>query len=237
MSFIKKYRNLIAVAAVFAAVTAIGNMFIGLEDIAAFSDSARQQNELMPILASALFVAAYIVVAALSLPIASILTLAAGAIFGTFAGSALVVAGATIGSTLPFWLVKHKFSDAIRMKYPEATNKFTDGVDGSEELFLLSARLAPIFPFYVTNAVSGLSSLNLRRYMAITAFGIAPGTTAYVFAGSRIEQAIASGSLLDSSILIGLAALSIVSFVGAFASKRIRDGKLSGLSFAKQMDS
>ena len=157
MSFLKKYKSLIALAALFMVVSAVGNIFIGLEDIASLSESASRQNATMPVLVSALFIALYAAVTAASLPIASLLTLSAGAIFGTLTGSILVIAGASLGSAVPFLLVKNKFSEAIKRKYPEATTKFTHGIEGSEDLFLLSARLAPIFPFYVTNAASGLT--------------------------------------------------------------------------------
>lgn len=220
--FIKQYKSLIIIAAIFAAVTALINMFIGLEEIAAISESLRGRADIMPFLIGSLFVLTYVSVAASSVPAASILTLAAGAIFGVFEGTLFVIIGATLGSAIPFLLVKYKFAAAIKRRYPAVTEKMLAGIENSEFAYLLSVRLAPIFPFYIVNAVSGVMNIKLRTFLLATAIGIAPGTTAYVFAGSQIERAIETGSLVSLEILLGLAALSIVSFVSTALSRRLR---------------
>lgn len=221
----KKYRTPILTVIAFTALTAIINRFIGLEDIAAFSREIQAQNEMMRLLVPLLFVLVYVLVTATSLPLASILTISAGAIFGTALGSGLVVVGATLGSVIPFLAVKHKLGDSIKMKYPEAANKILNGVHGSESIYLFSIRLAPIFPFYVVNAISGLMKISTFRYMLATALGILPGTVAYVFAGSQIERAIETGSLVGPEVLGGLLALSAVSIGSAQLSKRLKNRK------------
>src|SRR4051794_32996395 len=60
------------------------------------------------------FLGLYVAVAALSLPAAAVLSLAAGALFGLWVGTGLVSVASTLGATLALLATRYLFRDAVR---------------------------------------------------------------------------------------------------------------------------
>jgi len=209
----KKLLPMVIAVLGFGLITLAISQGISLQDIQSYSDRLRQSYESSTLLFTSGYSVLYITTVALSLPIASVLTVVAGGIFGPIVGSLVVIFSATVGSVVPFLLVRHRFGDYVQRAYPKASAVLVAEINKSENLYLLSARTAPLFPFYVINAVAGLSKISVRNYLLITAIGIVPGSIAYVYAGSQIEEAISRGSLVSPGLLVAFAAISILSFV------------------------
>jgi uncharacterized membrane protein YdjX (TVP38/TMEM64 family) len=134
-------------------------------------------------LAAVLFVIGYVVATIAFVP-GSILTLAAGALFGLTTGVALVFVAATIGSTLAFLISRYVARDAIARRV--ADNARFRAVDraiaenGRRIVFLL--RLSPVFPFALLNYALGLTRISVRDYV-LASVGMLPGTILYVYYG------------------------------------------------------
>ncbi len=172
-------------------------------------DQFYQQNTLTMILG---FIGVYITVVALSLPGATILTLASGAIFGAVKGTLIVNVGATLGATLAFLVARFLLRDWVEGKYGEKIKGFNEGFSNNALNYILFLRLVPLFPFFLINLVSGLTRVNLPVYFFGTMFGILPGSFVYCNAGSNLASIsslsdIASPGVLGSFALLGLFAL------------------------------
>jgi uncharacterized membrane protein YdjX (TVP38/TMEM64 family) len=127
----------------------------------------------------------------------SVLTLAAGAIFGLFEGTLYVFVSATIGATLAFLLARHAARAAIEKRI-EGDARFAAidravGNEGRKIVFLL--RLSPVFPFNLLNYALGLTRVRLADYF-IACIGMFPGTLLYVYTGKIIGDvaAVAGGA-------------------------------------------
>ncbi|MEK9141625.1 MAG: VTT domain-containing protein, partial [Nitrospirota bacterium] len=147
-----------------------------------------------------IFIAAYVIVAGLSLPGAVILTLAGGFLFGATMATLFVNVGATTGATLAFLTARYLLRDTVE---GFAKNAFS---------YLLTLRLIPLFPFFVVNLVSGLTRVNVGTYVAATALGIIPGSFVYAYAGRQLGtinslKEIASPNVVGAFVLLGLLAL------------------------------
>jgi len=94
----------------------------------------RQSN---PLMALALYAALYIAVTALSLPGATILTLAGGAVFGLLWGTLIVSFASSIGATLAFLAARFLFRDWVKSRLGSRLQTIDDGVrrDGAVYLF------------------------------------------------------------------------------------------------------
>lgn len=129
------------------------------------------------------FAVGYVVATVAFIP-GSLLTLAAGAIFGIPAGVAIVFVGATIGEAIAFMLSRTVMRGVIERKLEGDTRlKSIDSAiarEGRKIVFLL--RLSPAFPFNLMNYALGLTRVKFVDYM-IGSIGILPGTFLYVYTG------------------------------------------------------
>jgi uncharacterized membrane protein YdjX (TVP38/TMEM64 family) len=122
----------------------------------------------------------------------SLLTAAAGAIFGVVAGTAYVFVAASIGATLAFLVSRYAARSAIEAKM-RGNERFA-AIDravadqGRKIVFLL--RLSPVFPFSLLNYAIGLTRVKLADYV-IACFGMLPGTVLYVYLGKVAGDAVA----------------------------------------------
>lgn len=131
------------------------------------------QNLLVAVLG---FVAVYIVVTALSLPGATIMTLAGGAFFGNLYGLAAVSIASTIGASLAFLVARFLMRDTLRKRYGETVAKMDRGIEKDGAFYLATLRLVPVFPFFLINLAMGLTAMKLRTYALVSWIAMLPGT-------------------------------------------------------------
>lgn len=158
------------------------------------------------------FIGFYIATVALSLPGATILTLAGGAIFGSIKGTMVVNVGATLGATLAFLAARFILRDWVDKKFGEKLQPLNEGFSKNAVSYILHLRLIPIYPFFLVNLLSGLTHIPLRTYFFGTMFGTLPGTFVYANAGSNLASIeslkdIASPGVLGAFALLGVFAL------------------------------
>ena len=124
---------------------------------------------------------------------ASLLTLAAGFLYGPLWGTLLVSPVSVLASTLAFLLgrsvarerIKHRIEQNPRFAAVDAAV----GQNGFKVVFLL--RLSPIFPFTLLNYALGLTRVRLRDFVLASFLGMLPGTFLYVYFGSSVASAAA----------------------------------------------
>jgi uncharacterized membrane protein YdjX (TVP38/TMEM64 family) len=173
-----------------------------------------------------LYALVYAVCCVLFVP-ASILTLGAGALYGLGTGTAVVLAGATLGATLSFLLAKSILRKKIeRMTAGNAKFAALDRAiakEGAKIVFLV--RLSPVFPFTYINYAFGLTGVRTAPYVLASFIGMIPGTFAYVYLGAAARTA-ASGETdaTKKALQIGgaVVALLVAIFVARVAAKAIK---------------
>lgn len=144
----------------------------------------------------AVFIAGYALAVVAFVP-ASLMTLAAGAIFGVAAGTLYVFVAATLGSCLAFLVSRHLARGAIERRLAGnprfAAIDRAVGAEGRKIVFLL--RLSPAFPFNLLNYALGLTRVRFADY-AIASVGMLPGTLLYVYSGKVVGDlaALAGGA-------------------------------------------
>jgi uncharacterized membrane protein YdjX (TVP38/TMEM64 family) len=158
------------------------------------------------------FIALYVVTTGLSLPGASILTLAGGAVFGAVTATLLVNVGATLGATLAFLMARYLLRDMVQRRFGPRIQALDAGLARGAMGYLLFLRLVPLFPFFLINLGAGLTRVPLRTYVAATMLGILPGSFVYCNAGANLARidslsGIASPGVLGALALLGAFAL------------------------------
>jgi pyruvate/2-oxoglutarate dehydrogenase complex dihydrolipoamide dehydrogenase (E3) component/uncharacterized membrane protein YdjX (TVP38/TMEM64 family) len=162
-----------------------------------------------PIAACAGFAAAYVAMAALSLPGAALMTLAGGALFGLALGTVLVSFASSIGATLALLASRFVLRDWVQARFGERLAPIDEGIRREGAFYLFALRLVPLFPFFVINLVMGLTALPARTFYWVSQLGMLPGTVVYVYAGTQLghfEVSIGLGAALAALGLFPLAA-------------------------------
>ena len=127
------------------------------------------------------FVLGYILATVALVP-GSILTLAAGALFGLWKGVLLAFIAATLGAAAAFLVARHLARDFVHRRLGGdqrvAAIDRAIGDHGRKIVFLL--RLSPAFPFNLLNYLLGITTVRFTDYL-IASLGMLPGTFLYVY--------------------------------------------------------
>jgi len=185
--------------------------------------------EAHPVLSAAGFTILYATAVAVAFPAASLLTVAAGFLFGWFWGGTLAVVAATAGATALFLAARSAFGDFLRRRVGGRAARLARGFEKGAFGYLLVLRLTPIFPFWMVNIVPAFFNVRLGTFVAATAIGILPATYAYAYLGRGLESALLSaaaagrelqpGDLLTKELTFALAALAIVAALALIVKK------------------
>jgi pyruvate/2-oxoglutarate dehydrogenase complex dihydrolipoamide dehydrogenase (E3) component/uncharacterized membrane protein YdjX (TVP38/TMEM64 family) len=159
------------------------------------------------------YMAVYILMAALSLPGAAILTLAGGALFGLVAGSIAVSFASSIGATLVFLAARFLFRDTIQKKFKKRLRAINAGVEKDGAFYLLALRLVPVFPFWVINLVMALTPIRTWTYYWVSQVGMLPATIVYVNAGTQLSQIESTADILSPGLIGAFALLGLLPLI------------------------
>ncbi|EDX90229.1 FAD-dependent oxidoreductase [Alcanivorax sp. DG881] len=183
------------------------------------------------------FFALYVIVTALSLPGAAIMTLAAGALFGFWIALALVSFASSAGATLAFLASRFLFHDTVQNRFGERLKKLNEGVKKEGAFYLFTLRLVPVVPFFIINLVMGLTPIKARTFYWVSQVGMLAGTAVYVNAGTQLGQIDSLGGLLSPELLGAFVLLGIFPWIAKAIMARLQARKVyKGWKKPKQFD-
>jgi uncharacterized membrane protein YdjX (TVP38/TMEM64 family) len=171
------------------------------------------------------YMAIYIIVTALSLPGATVMTLAGGGLFGLWIGAVAVSFASTIGATLACFVSRFLLRDWVQKKFKDKLITINEGIKREGAFYLFTMRLIPAFPFFVINLVMGLTPMPLITFYWVSQIGMLAGTVVYVNAGKELAKidslsGILSPGLIFSFVLLGVFPLIVKKSVTFYKSKR-----------------
>lgn len=220
----------------------LGRIALGLLALLGLFALGRTAGDYIPVFAEwveglgvwgpVVFIAGYTLAVVAFAP-ASLLTLAAGAVFGLGPGTAYAFCAATIGSCLAFLVARYVARAAVKSRV-DSDARFSAidravGEQGRRIVFLL--RLSPAFPFNLLNYALGLTSVRFSDYV-IASLGMLPGTLLYVYSGKVLGDvaAVAGGAEIERGWIdwaflgVGLVAtLVVTTIVTRIARKALAD--------------
>ncbi len=210
----KKYVNKIIIVLVVIGLVAVFRIF-NLGDYLSLSyiKESQEKFEIMYTEHRAAVIAGYmgiyILVIALSLPGAAVMTISAGVLFGLLTGTIAVSFASTIGSTLACFVSRFILRDWIQGKFSDKLKTVNEGIEKEGALYLFTLRLIPVFPVWLINLVMGLTKMPLRTFYWVSQVGMLAGTIVYVNAGKELAKidslsGIFSPTLILSFVILGL---------------------------------
>ena len=228
-ALVKRYAPLAALVAV-----ALVAYWSGLPQMLSPSALGREQAQLHslvgahPVLSVGGFVLGYAVLTGACLPIALMLSLVGGLVFGTWLGAAAVLVGATGGAIVTYAAARSAFAPLLlgRARHDPRLQGVIQGFGRSAFTYILTLRLIPVVPFALVNIASGLAAVPLRAYALATLAGGAPAALIYASLGAGLGDAIGSDAALKAALhsprLLGpVAALALLALAPLIV-KRLR---------------
>jgi uncharacterized membrane protein YdjX (TVP38/TMEM64 family) len=199
-------KRLIALIVLIALIAAV--RVLGLTHWLSWTDLAQNQAVLNewaashPWLAPCLFILTYTATVAMSLPWAALLTMIGGLLFGTVAGGALAVIGATIGATSLFLFARSAIAGSMTAARGAALTKLREDLQRNGFAYLLAIRLIPIVPFWLVNLAAAVCGMRLSQFTIATFIGIIPATFVIASIGAGIGGVLAHGERPDLGLLL-----------------------------------
>ncbi|MCP4340017.1 MAG: FAD-dependent oxidoreductase, partial [Desulfobulbaceae bacterium] len=185
------------------------NQLLTLENIKSHQAEFQQWRDSAPALVSLLFFTAYVVITALSLPGAAIMTLAAGGLFGLAWGFVIVSFASTIGATLAFLVSRYLLRDSVQKRFGDRLGPLNKGIEREGAFYLFTLRLVPIFPFFLINILMGLTPIKTFTYYWVSQLGMLAGTVVYVNAGTQLAKIEGLSGILSPGLLFSFALLGV----------------------------
>ena len=202
------------------------NQLLTLEGLKGSMDQFGQWREQSPLLVVGGFFTLYVLVAALSLPGAAILTLAAGALFGLIEGFVVVSFASSLGALLAFLVSRYLLRDSIKSKFPERLKAIDQGVQKEGAFYLFTLRLVPVFPFFLVNLLMGVTGIKAWTFYWVSQIGMLAGTVVYVNAGTQLAEINSLSGILSSKLIFSFVLLGLLPLIGKAIVNKIKQRKV-----------
>jgi uncharacterized membrane protein YdjX (TVP38/TMEM64 family) len=180
-----------------------------------------------PVLGLLAYVGVYGLAIGLSLPVAMIMTLSGGFLFGPWIGGLAAACGCTIGGTIVFLVCRTAAGDVLRRRAGPTIAKIEDGVLADAFSYVMVLRLLPVMPMTLANLALGFVEIPLRTFVLGTFLGILPISLIYAGLGSGLGKMFAQGgrpnlhALIRPEVLLALAGLALLS-LAPIVARRLR---------------
>ena len=175
-----------------------------------------------PLLSLGGYMGVFVLVVALSLPVALVMTLTGGLLFGPWVGGGAAAISCTLGSAVIFLICRTAVGDALRGQAGSMIERVEQGIRRDAFAYVAALRLIPVAPFWLINLALGFVDIPLRTFVIATFVGVLPVSLVYAGIGSSLNQVFAKGAkanlhaLMHTSLvvpLVGLALLALAPIV------------------------
>jgi len=202
------------------------DQYLTLEGIKNSQQQINQLNQQQPLLVALAFLCIYVLVTALSIPGAAVLTLAAGAFFGVVWGTVIVSFASSIGATIAFLLARYLFRESAQQRFADKLKAINQGIEKEGALYLFSLRLVPIFPFFMINLAMGLTPIRTTTFYWVSQIGMLAGTVVFVNAGTQLAQINSLSGILSPALLLSFALLGVFPIIAKKIIEQIKARKV-----------
>ena len=207
-------------AVMLAALAAVSSGRLTLDELRAGKAALAASVEAAPVLAAALFLIAVIAATALCFPVAPLIGVSGGALFGGALGFVLTLAGTVIGSTIAFAAARRWLRGHARARFERRMAMIDGGMVRHGGAYLLALRFNPLIPYWPVNLAMGVTAISWRRFVPLTAIGLAPSIATYAIAGTHLAELRTLRDLATPEMLAALLVFSLAPFAAQALLRR-----------------
>ncbi len=168
---------------------------------------------------------AYVLITALSVPVANVLSVVYGMVFGFWVALVLVSVASTAGATLAMLGSRYFVAPWVRRRWGAALQRMQPHLAQHGPWYLFSLRLAPVVPFWLVNLLVGVVPIRVWTFWWVSQLGMLPGTILYVATGAslsleRLSQQGVPGVLTPTTVLL-LCLLAVFPWMARIGIRRL----------------
>lgn len=183
-----------------------------------------------PVGTAGVFFLIFFIGTACSLPVAGIMTVASGVVFGHLTGFVISLLAASLGGTLALVSVRVLFHDLIQRRFSAHIEVVNKGIEKEGALYLFGLRMIPVIPFWLLNLVVGLTSMRAGVFLLATLLGLVPVTLILTYAGSQLGdiESFSMAAIFTPGMILALGLLAAFPFLARAIvglTRRIADSK------------
>lgn len=202
-----------------------GQQLLTLQSLENGRDALLAEVRQAPVRSALLFVLGYAALAACALPVAGVMNLAAGALFGVVEGTALALVGSTAGATLSMLSARFLARDWLLAHWPRQLARINRGIERDGAAYLVSLRIAPGTPFPLINLAIGLTNMRPLHFAFWSAVGSVPGVLVFTYSGQALSRIRSIGDIVSPGLAGALLALALVPLAGKALARWLSDGR------------
>ncbi len=217
-----KKKFIVAAALIFIVVCIYFFMlrpYLTLQALKEHSIALREFAKENPILSVAMYIAMYVCAALCAFPIAALLTISGGFLFGTYCAVLYATIGATIGAIGAFLLTRYFFGNWLQVKFASALRRFNQELEIHGSSYFLSVRLIAVIPFFLVNICAGLTRVPLSLFIITTIIGVIPAEYVFAFAGNQLATIDSMNDIFSHNIVGALFLLAILALLPVIFKK------------------
>jgi uncharacterized membrane protein YdjX (TVP38/TMEM64 family) len=212
-------------AAVLVAV-ALGAWWAGLPQALSLQGLADRQAALhaaaqaSPVLAVGAYVLVFAVVTGAGLPVALVLTLASGALFGPVVGGGATAIAAVAGATLTYAAARSALAPWLAgcAARDPRLRRILQGFGQGAFSYVLTLRFMPVAPFALVNLACGLAAVPLRAFLLATLAAAMVTSFLYASLGAGLGRSLADersvrAALASPALLWPIAGLAVLALL------------------------
>jgi uncharacterized membrane protein YdjX (TVP38/TMEM64 family) len=173
-----------------------------------------------PILSGVYFFVIYILLTSFSLPVAFILGITSGIVFDPYKAILLVSFSSSIGATFALIISRYIFRDFLEKKYHDQYKVFNDGFVKNGIYYLFAIRMSPVFPYFLVNLFSGLTTMRILPYYLTTQIGMLPNTILVILLGNGLDKIILLDAKIETDFILILTIIGMVPLVLNYVAKK-----------------
>ena len=195
-------------------------------DVLTLGELKRRQLELQaliraePIAFTAAFLVMFGLVASV-MPGAAVLKVAAGALFGLWAGMAVALGGTLLGAMIGFIASRYLMRHWIEQRFARQAAIINRGLTSNGIVYLLALRFNPLIPFFLINFAMGLTRMRAATFTIVSLVGLLPASFVYANAGTELARIEQPSDILSTRLIVSLVLLSLMPIAGRWLSKRL----------------
>ena len=159
------------------------------------------------------FFVLYFLVAVFALPVAAILCLIIGALFGLVQGIILASFASSLGALTCFLISRYLFKNFIEKKFKKSIKTINTGIAKDGLYYLFFVRMTPIFPFFLINLVFSVTKIKALQFYIISQIGMLLGTLLFINAGTQLAKINSIEDIFNKYVIISLVLIALIPIV------------------------
>ena len=156
------------------------------------------------ILSFFIFTFSYCFLIVCNFPIASLLSLIGGFLYGTWLGGMGIIIGGTVGSFIVFLIAKAFFPDYISKKLLHKYSFINQYFQKNELELMLLIRLIPSIPFFAQNLILAGLGANSKNFFFTTLIGLSPWAFIFASIGKGLDELFTQDKSLSFNLFVSL---------------------------------